>query len=314
MHKKKCCFLTYDGIFYCFNAMKKKVFIYTVKHLDLVDTLDTFNFEITKIIANPQTAIVAVLTENFLSFYAPVYLEDMSLKWQKKLTHRFTANIKDISFSAGGEYILTAGSKHLAIYKLKYNYIDPHYFEIEKLEEFYKVEVEEEIKRCEVSPDSKYFATLGENDKMVFIWDFASLIQPNFELEEEEKHIVNYALVHSSEVISFNFRENFQERIVNKFQPNSFITLDNEGYIRIWQENLLKEGMHFYTIATIYLESDPKPALICYEWINIKIRIQPDASYITAKDNITPKPVFPYGVYENENLAVDWLLISKVFF
>lgn len=70
--------------------------------------------------------------------------------------------------------------------------------------------------------------------------------------------------------------------------------------------------MHFYTIATIYVESDPKPALICYEWINIKIRIQPDASYVTAKDNITPKPVFPYGVYENENLSVDWLLISKV--
>lgn len=70
--------------------------------------------------------------------------------------------------------------------------------------------------------------------------------------------------------------------------------------------------MHFYTIATIYVESDPKPALICYEWINIKIRIQPDASYVTAKDSITPKPVFPYGVYENENLSVDWLLISKV--
>jgi len=89
------------------------------------------------------------------------------------------------------------------------------------LEEFYKVEVEEEIKRCEVSPglvksfhnylnlfdlDSKYFATLGENDKMVFIWDFASLITPNFEIVEEEKHIVNYALVHTSDVISFNFR------------------------------------------------------------------------------------------------------------
>ena len=54
--------------------------------------------------------------------------------------------------------------------------------------------------------DSKYFATLGENDKMVFIWDLASLITPNFEIGEEEKHIVNYALVHSSDVISFNFR------------------------------------------------------------------------------------------------------------
>jgi len=41
---------------------------------------------------------------------------------------------------------------------------------------------------------------------MVFIWDFASLITPNFEIVEEEKHIVNYALVHSSDVISFNFR------------------------------------------------------------------------------------------------------------
>jgi len=38
------------------------------------------------------------------------------------LTHRFNVNIKDLSFSAGGEYILSAGSKHLAIYKIKYNY------------------------------------------------------------------------------------------------------------------------------------------------------------------------------------------------
>ena len=98
---------------------------------------------------------------------------------------------------------------------------------------------------------------------------------------------------------------------MNKFQPNSFITLDNEGYIRIWQENLLKEGMHFYTIATIYVESDPRTSHICYEWINIKSKIQPDASYVLAKDSIAPKPVFPYGVYENENLSVDWLLISR---
>ena len=101
---------------------------------------------------------------------------------------------------------------------------------------------------------------------------------------------------------------------MNKFQPNSFLTLDSDGYIRIWQENLLKEGMHFYTIATINVNADPKANIICYEWINIKTRIQPDASYVLAKEHITPKPVFPYGVYENENLSVDWLLISKVFF
>lgn len=178
--------------------------------------------------------------------------------------------------------------------------------------------------------DSKYFATLGDNSTMVFIYDFASLIKPNVEgdlSEYEEKHIVNFALVHTSDVISFNFRgiylflirsltyplENFSERIVNKFQPNSFITLDNEGYVRIWQENLLKEGMHFYTIATICIEADPKANLICYEWINIKTKIHKDASYVVAKDNIAQKPVFPYGVYENENLSVDWLLVSKVF-
>ena len=72
--------------------------------------------------------------------------------------------------------------------------------------------------------------------------------------------------------------------------------------------------MHFYAIATIYVESDPKSNIICYEWINIKARIQPDASYVVAKEHIAPKPVFPYGVYENENLSVDWLLVSKVEF
>jgi len=43
---------------------------------------------------------------------------------------------------------------------------------------------------------------------MVFIWDLASLIKPaiDAELGEEEKHIVNYALLHSTPVISFNFR------------------------------------------------------------------------------------------------------------
>ena len=164
---------------------------------------------------------------------------------------------------------------------------------------------------------------------MVFIWDFASLIKPVTEHEygyEEEKNIVNYALVHSTDVVSFNFRgtlflyiicltnkENFRERIVNKFQPNSFITLDKEGFIRIWQENLLKEGMHFYTIATISVETDLPANLICYEWIHVKPDIQPDASYVIAKDSITPKPVFPYGVYENESLSVDWLLIVKVY-
>jgi len=37
----------------------------------------------------------------------------------------------------------------------------------------------------------------------------------------------------------------------------------------------------------------------------------PDASVVKAEDKITPKPVFPYGVYENENLSVDWVLILR---
>jgi len=40
----------------------------------------------------------------------------------KKITYRFNVKILDISFSAGGEYLLAAGDKHLALYKIRYNY------------------------------------------------------------------------------------------------------------------------------------------------------------------------------------------------
>ena len=35
----KCCLLTFDGVFYCFNAVKRKVYVYTVKRLDHVDVI-----------------------------------------------------------------------------------------------------------------------------------------------------------------------------------------------------------------------------------------------------------------------------------
>jgi len=152
MHKKKCCFLTYDGIFYCFNAAKKKVFIYTVKHLDLVDVclflkvililwLDPWHFQFwdNKDYCQSSNCYCRCIMRELLDllcsclpwgYELKVIVELLSfaritiIRWQKKLTHRFTTSIKDISFSAGGEYILTAGSKHLAIYQLKFNYTD----------------------------------------------------------------------------------------------------------------------------------------------------------------------------------------------
>jgi len=99
---------------------------------------------------------------------------------------------------------------------------------------------------------------------------------------------------------------------VNRFQPNSFLTLDKDGYMRIWQENLLKEGLHFYTIASFKIDFNIENGFPYYEWVNVKKAVTPDASVIKAEDKVKSKPVFPYGVYENESLSVDWLLILKV--
>jgi len=144
----------------------------------------------------------------------------MSLKWVKKADFHFGSKIKDISFSAGGEYLLVAGEHHLVLHKIRYQYTGTHEYDIPDLEEFFKVDIDETIKKCCFSPDSKYFATLGDNPHMVYIWDFATFSKPRHELDvdySEERNIVNYALAHPNEVVEFNFRENFHEKIVNKF-------------------------------------------------------------------------------------------------
>jgi len=67
------------------------------------------------------------------------------------------------------------------------------------------------ILHLEIIVDSKYFATLGDSKNMVFIWDFVSLLK-TYEAESlldgnsEDKQIVNYALVHPNDVVSFDFR------------------------------------------------------------------------------------------------------------
>lgn len=82
--------------------------------------------------------------------------------------------------------------------------------------------------------------------------------------------------------------------------------------MRFWQENLLKEGIHFYTITSIKIDYIPKNGFPSFIWVNVKKAIMPDASFVKAEDKIAPKPVFPYGVYENENLSVDWILVLRV--
>ena len=187
-----------------------------------------------------------------------------------------------------------------------------HSFTINGIESFFKVNMDEMITRCQFSPDSKFFSTFGDVKKIIFVWNFISLLEDKQLALDEEKSITNFALVHELDIVCFSFRIHAQEKLINKFQPNSIITMDKDGMVRIWQENLLKEEMHFYIITTLRIELPPDSiGFPTFQWITIKTSVQKDRSFFNPKEKIVSSLKFSFGVYENESLSVDWLLVLK---
>ena len=172
--------------------------------------------------------------------------------------------------------------------------------------------MDEIIISCQFSPDSKFFSTFGDIKKIIIVWNFLSLLEDKQIALDDEKTITNFALVHELEIVCFAFKDHVQEKLINKFQPNSIITMDKDCVVRIWQENLLREDMHFNIITTLKIELPPDSiGFPSYQWITIKTAVYKDRSIFNPKEKIVSSFKFSFGVYENESLSVDWLLVLK---
>ena len=59
--------------------------------------------------------------------------------------------------------------------------------------------------------DGKYFATCGDINSIIFIWDFDLILNKrnSLEAQENESNIINFALSHQAKVIEFFFRGSF---------------------------------------------------------------------------------------------------------
>lgn len=98
----------------------------------------------------------------------------------------------------------------------------------------------------------------------------------------------------------------------HKFNPSTIVTLDNEGLVRVWQENQLKKEISFFNIASLRIENfESLQIMPSLAWIRLEDQLLPEFRF-------DPKEFFPslskleYGVYENEHRSIDWLLLLKV--
>ena len=172
--------------------------------------------------------------------------------------------------------------------------------------------------------DGKYFATCGEINNIIFIWDFNLILnkRASLEVQGDIPNISNFALSHKAKIVDFFFRGFniifLKNTLKNQFfpetfngqrdTPNTMITIDCENTLQIWQENILKENIMFFHSNTLILSKHEPQKPLSVKWINLskQCNYQRNSLIGTEREN------YNYGSFDMFPFSLDWLGVFSV--